>query len=177
MVHRQFGERFDLYDPDDLQRFQAAGPYAGSREEAAARTSLLALLQSIESDTVAALGEGLLTLQLGDSAAAVTLLADLAERLPNQDGGAELYLLIGKVAAATNDPVSAELWFGLSAAGGAPATAPAAELELARLLIGLGRNEEAVETLEHLILTYGDSAMVPQARRLLDQARGGVPRI
>ena len=160
-----------------IERFQVAGPYAGTREEAAARTSLLALLQSIESDTVAALGEGLLTLHLGDSAAAVTLLADLAERLPNQDGGAELYLLIGKVAAATNDPVSAELWFGLSAAGGAPATAPAAELELARLLIGLGRNQEAVETLEHLILTYGDSAMVPQARRLLDQARGGVPRI
>jgi len=26
VVHRQFGERFDLYDPDDLQRFQAAGP-------------------------------------------------------------------------------------------------------------------------------------------------------
>ena len=26
VVQSQFGERFDLYDPDDLQRFQAAGP-------------------------------------------------------------------------------------------------------------------------------------------------------
>ena len=61
-----------------IERFQAAGPYAGSREEAAARTSLIALLQPIEADTVAALGEGLLTLHLGDSTAAMTMLADLA---------------------------------------------------------------------------------------------------
>jgi hypothetical protein len=30
--------------------------------------------------------------------------------------------------------------------------------------------------LEHLILTYPESALVPQARRTLDQARGAVPR-
>jgi hypothetical protein len=30
--------------------------------------------------------------------------------------------------------------------------------------------------LEHLILTYPESALVPQARRLLDQTRGAVPR-
>jgi len=107
----------------------------------------------------------------------VAQLADVAQGLPSQGGAAEVYLLIGTVAAATNDPVSAERWFGLAAAGAAPATAPAAELELARLLVALGRTEEAVETLEHLILTYGESALVPQARRLLDQARGGVPRI
>ena len=36
---------------------------------------------------------------------------------------------------------------------------------------------EAVDILEHLILSYGESVLVPQARRLLDQARGGIPRI
>ena len=58
----------------------------------------------------------------------------------------------------------------------APATAPAAELELGRLLLAVGRRDEAVATLEHLILTYSSSALVPQARRLLDEARGAVPR-
>jgi hypothetical protein len=38
------------------------------------------------------------------------------------------------------------------------------------------RGEDAVALLEHLILTYPESALVPQARRLLDQARGGVPQ-
>ena len=160
-----------------IERFQAAGPYAGTREEAAARTSMVALLQPIEAETVEALGAGLLTLHLGDSASAMAQLADVAHGLPSREGGAEVYLLIGTVAAAANEPASAELWLGLAAAGATPATAPAAELELARLLISLGRADEAVETLEHLILTYGESALVPQARRLLDQARGGVPRI
>jgi len=33
-----------------------------------------------------------------------------------------------------------------------------------------------VEILEHLILTYPRSALVPQARRKLDEARGAVPK-
>jgi hypothetical protein len=58
----------------------------------------------------------------------------------------------------------------------APATAPAAELALAELLMSGHRPGEAVEVLEHLILTYPQSALVPQARRKLDEARGAVPR-
>ncbi|HMU61855.1 MAG TPA: hypothetical protein PKA66_08740, partial [Gemmatimonadales bacterium] len=57
----------------------------------------------------------------------------------------------------------------------APATAPAAELVLARLYLSLDRRGEAVALLEHLILTYPGSAAVPQARRVLDAARGGIP--
>jgi hypothetical protein len=56
-----------------------------------------------------------------------------------------------------------------------PATAPAAELELARLLLSAGRTREATAQLEHLILAYPGSAVVPQARRLLDLARGAIP--
>jgi hypothetical protein len=44
------------------------------------------------------------------------------------------------------------------------------------LFISARRGEEAVEILEHLILTYPQSALVPQARRKLDEARGAVPR-
>lgn len=160
-----------------IDRFQGAGPYAGTREEAVARTVLLALLQPIEADTLAALGEGLLMLHRGDSATAVARLAGVAEDLPDAGGGAELYLLIGKIAVASGDISQGEEWFHRAAIGGTPATAPAAELELGRLLLSLGRRQEAVDILEHLILSYGESALVPQARRLLDQARGGVPRI
>ncbi|MGH7519201.1 MAG: hypothetical protein ACREOC_17345, partial [Gemmatimonadales bacterium] len=58
----------------------------------------------------------------------------------------------------------------------AGAAAPAAELALGRLLLETERAAEAVQALEHLILTYPESALVPQARRALDQARGAVPR-
>ena len=54
--------------------------------------------------------------------------------------------------------------------------APAAELALATALATLGRNREAVASLEHLILTYRESAVVPQARRLLDRVRGMIPQ-
>jgi len=44
------------------------------------------------------------------------------------------------------------------------------------LLLDRQRLEDAIAQLEHLILTYPESALVPQARRTLDQARGAVPR-
>ena len=116
-------------------------------------------------------------LHRGDTLTAMAQLAGVAESLPDAGGGAELYLLIGKTALANGDASQGEEWLRKAAAGGTPATAPAAELELGRLLLGLGRRQEAVDTLEHMILSYGGSALVPQARRLLDQARGGVPRI
>jgi len=60
--------------------------------------------------------------------------------------------------------------------GDAPVAAPAAELALAELLVSTRRPGEAVDVLEHLILTYPQSALVPQARRKLDEARGAVPK-
>jgi outer membrane protein assembly factor BamD (BamD/ComL family) len=43
-------------------------------------------------------------------------------------------------------------------------------------LLSQNRASDAVTQLEHLILTYPESALVPQARRRLDQARGAVPK-
>jgi hypothetical protein len=51
-----------------------------------------------------------------------------------------------------------------------------AELEWARALRRAARTGEAIARLEHLILTYPQSALVPQARRELEEARGSVPR-
>ena len=55
------------------------------------------------------------------------------------------------------------------------AEAPAAELEWARALRRSGSSALAAQHLEHLILTYPQSALVPQARRDLDIVRNSVP--
>jgi tetratricopeptide (TPR) repeat protein len=162
--------------PGAIERFKAAGPFAGEREEATERTALLAMLQPIEADTVVPLGQALLALARGDTARAVAGLDKVGKDLPPDKGGAEIYLLAGRLAAAAGKPADAERMFKAAAVQTAPGTAPAAELALSELLLDQRRPAEAVAQLEHLILTYPSSALVPQARRRLDEARGGVPQ-
>lgn len=157
-------------------RLRAAGPYTGTREEASTRAALLALLQRIEADTLPRLGAAFLALEQGDTAAATAGFTAVASGLDAAKGGAELRLWAGRLELARGHTAEAERLFRAADVEAAPATAPAAELELGRLLIAVGRRDEAVGTLEHLILTYSTSALVPQARRLLDEARGAVPR-
>lgn len=154
---------------------RGAGPFAGGREEATARTAMLTLIQPITADSLPALGAALLLLARGDSAGAVAGLVAVADRLPPAGGGSELRLLAGRIDMAQHRPEAAERLFRAASDSTAPATAPAALLELARLLVSLGRTEEAVAHLEQVILAYPGSAAVPQARRLLDAARGGIP--
>lgn len=157
-------------------RFKQAGPFAGDRDEATQRTSLLALLQPIEADSLPALGEALFALARGDTARAVAGLDQVGGGLPPAKGGAETRLLAGRLAAASGKTADAERLFRSAADPGAPGTAPAAELALSELLLERHRNQEAVALLEHLILTYPGSALIPQTRRRLDEARGAVPQ-
>jgi len=60
--------------------------------------------------------------------------------------------------------------------GGQSAAAPAAELEWARLLLRQGQSGDAIQHLEHLILSYPGSAVVPEARRELERAKGAIPK-
>ncbi|HET6836418.1 MAG TPA: hypothetical protein VFH24_00175 [Gemmatimonadales bacterium] len=159
-----------------VERFKAAGPYSGDRAEATRRTALLALLQPLEVDSQPALGSALFRLEQGDTAEAVVALEQLASEFPPQHGGAEISLLAGRLLAVTGKSAEAERLFRAAASQDAPSTAPAAELALAELLMSGQRPAEAVEVLEHMILTYPQSALVPQARRKLDEARGAVPR-
>ena len=171
--------RVRLYQGDikgAVARFRAAGPYTSDRAEATWRTTLLALLQTFEADSNPTLGHALLLLEQGDTAQASSALEQLSSTLPPPQGGAELNLLAGRLLLSTGRSTDAERLFRAAAAPEAPGTAPAAELALAELLIGTGRAGEAVGLLEHLILTYPQSALVPQARRKLDEARGAVPR-
>ncbi|HEX4627299.1 MAG TPA: hypothetical protein VH137_00795, partial [Gemmatimonadales bacterium] len=60
--------------------------------------------------------------------------------------------------------------------GGQGAAAPAAELEWARFLARRLQTPEAIKHLEHLILTYPGSAVVPEARRELERTKGAIPK-
>lgn len=166
---------FQGYLTEAVELFRAAGPYAGSREEAAGRTALLALVQPIAADTLPALGAALLALERGDSAKGAATLEQVGESLPADQGGAGVILLAGTVRAALGDVADAEALLRKAASFEIAATAPAAALELARLMIAQRRSTEATSLLEHLILTWPRSAAVPEARRALDEAKGAVP--
>jgi tetratricopeptide (TPR) repeat protein len=171
--------RFRLYAGDlkgvsDLWR--EAGPFAGTREEATERAALLALLQPIQPDTLVALGQAFQRLDRGDSLAAAAAFVQVGATLPAGGGRAEVTLFGGRVYAGLGKAEEAERSFRAAVTKEAPATAAAALLELGRFYLGRERREEAVAVLEQMILDYPQSALVPQARRLLDQARNAIPR-
>jgi len=157
----------------------AAGPYAGDRRDVTGRAAMLALIDQISDDELPALGQALLALMKGDSARAVPALRAVAGRLPPAAGRADVLLLAARVAAHLGEDgerTAATLCADIMQAAPAGAAAPAAELLWAELLEREGATALVVEHLEHLILTYPESAVVPEARRALERARGAIPR-
>jgi tetratricopeptide (TPR) repeat protein len=157
------------------ERWRMAGPFAGSRAEATERARLLALIQPIAPDTVAQLGHAFQALDRGDTAAAARGLEQVAESLPAEGGRAEVRLFAGQLYAAARQDSVAERLLRAAVTRETPATAAAALLELGRLYLRVGRRDDARQALEQMILDYPTSALVPQGRRLLDQARHAVP--
>jgi tetratricopeptide (TPR) repeat protein len=160
-------------------RFRAAGPYAGERRDATERTAMLALIERITDDALPALGRALLALTRGDSTTAVAALREAADRLAPTRGRGDVLLLAGRVAAqldGAGEQIATELFDDVVRTGGGGAAPPAAELEWARLLARRGMTADAVRHLEHLILSYPGSAVVPEARRELERAKGAIPR-
>ena len=160
------------------QLFLDAGPYAGDRREATDRTAMLALLQQVPGDTFPELGGALLTLARGDSVSAVAGLRLAATRLPGT-GRPDLLLLAARVAARLGPEqqlTALALCDEVVRTGGTGAAAPAAELEWARLLERRQQTADAIQHLEHLILSYPGSALVPEARRALERAKGAIPK-
>src|SRR6266513_1599066 len=164
--------------------FLAAGPYAGDQRDAVDRTTMVALLQRVPGDSFPELGSALLLLAQGDSARAAAALRLAAGRLATGEGGEgsgrpDLLLLAGRVAArldTVQQGTALALFDEVVSTGGQSAAAPAAELEWARLHERRAQTAEAIRHLEHLILTYPGSAVVPEARRELERAEGAITR-
>jgi tetratricopeptide (TPR) repeat protein len=158
-------------------RFRAAGPYADSRREATERAAMLVLLERIDAEQLPELGAGLLEALRGDTARALGELERAAERLAPDGGRSEVLMLAADVAEGIADHRRAEaLLLGALAADSVGPAAPAAQLRLAQVFSATGRRSEAADRLERLILEHPESAVVPQARRLLDQVRGAIPQ-
>jgi len=158
-----------------VARFRDAGPFAGSREEATHRTAAAALAQRLGGARAPDVGRGLLLAVQGDTAAAIGVLEGAGERFAPGGGRGDLLAFAGQLALAHGDARAAPLFAAALAADSTGPSAPAAELGLAELAWRHGRPDEARRRLERVILDYPESALVPQARRLLDRVRGAVP--
>ncbi len=156
--------------------FREAGPYTGTRDHATARTEMLALVQRVAPDSLPALGAALLELRRGDSTSAVKTLIAAARTVPRAGGRGDILALAARVAMAQGDGQAAPLFEEVIAVDSTGPVVPAAHLALAALAARAGRSDEAVHRLEHLILAFPESAVVPQARRLLDQVQGAIPK-
>ena len=101
-------------------------------------------------------------------------MVESAERLP--EVASLLLYTAGQLRASIRDEAQASaLWKRVVEQYASSAEAPAAELEWARALRRGGNGAEASRRLEHLILSYPQSALVPQARRDLELVRNSIP--
>ena len=159
-----------------------SGDLAGARRTLRVRgrttpelVTALALLSRTKADSSAAAGNAFLTLARGDTLRAAVAFEEAAVALP--DARTLLLAIAARLHTVTGDEARAVLlWSELATKDATAPEAPEANLEWARALRRAGRHADAVTRLEHLILTYPNSALVPQARRELELARVAVPR-
>ena len=134
----------------------------------------LGLVARVKEDSAPAIGQAFLRLARGDTVGAATTMAETAERLPAV--ASLLLYTAGQLRAAIRDEQNAiPLWQRVVEQYATSAEAPSAELEWARALRRRGDASAAAQRLEHLILTYPQSALIPQARRDLEQLRNTIP--
>ena len=133
--------------------------------------SALALLSRTRADRSVGVGRSFLLLARGDSMLAADELERVAIELP--DAAPVLLMLAARLHAAHGDFVRAEpLWKRIVDGFERSPEAAEADLSWARSLASRGDASGARTRLEHLILTYPSSALVPQARRALDGLGG-----
>lgn len=133
----------------------------------------LAFITRTRVDSAPAAGAAFLALARGDSAAAVSGFVRAAAEV--EDAASVLLLAAARIHVARrgeNDAVT--LWKRIVETHNASPEAPEAELEWARVLRRRGEFREAIARLEHLVLTWPESALLPQARHELDQARAAM---
>jgi tetratricopeptide (TPR) repeat protein len=154
----------------------ARGLLRGGTESSPELALALGLIARLKADSAPAIGHAFLALARGDSAGAIAQFLQAADQTPTVRS--LLLLTAAQVEAARkNDAAAIALWKRIVESEGETPEAPQAELEWARLLRRNGDNPGAAEHLEHMILTYSRSALVPQARRELEMVKGAIPPV
>ncbi|HZF67363.1 MAG TPA: hypothetical protein VEZ47_04935, partial [Gemmatirosa sp.] len=155
----------DLRSARVLLRRPAGGPSGGGE----AALTALALLGRTRADQAPQVGAAFLALARGDSARAAGELADAAGTLP--EAAPLLLVTAARLHTARGDTARAiTLWQRVVEQSGSAPEAPEAELAWARALRRRGDAAGARARLEHLIVTWPESALVPIARRELESS-------
>lgn len=148
----------------------------GGTERTPELASALAVIARLRVDSAPAVGHAFLLLARRDSAGAAAALARAAQA--HADAASVLLVMAAQVHAARGELPQAEtLWRRVVEQHEGSAEAPLASLDWARALAARGDKPGAIARLEHLILTYPQSALVPQARRELELLRGAIPGV
>lgn len=130
----------------------------------------LAFISRARQPRAPGIGAAFLALARGDSSQASRAFEQAAVSVP--DAASFLIGLAARVASAQGDERRAvSLWTQLVERHSRSPEAPEADLEWARSLQRHGDYAGATARYEHLILTWPDSALVPQAREALDRLR------
>ncbi len=142
------------------------------RETTTDVVTAMALLGRTKADSSKTAGAAFLVLAKGDSAEAARRFERAAEDLP--DAAPLLLVLAARIQSARRqDGAAIALWQRILAKYERAPEAAEADLEWGKTLRRKGDASGAQERFEHLILTYPQSALVPQARRELDGLRAG----
>jgi hypothetical protein len=134
----------------------------------------LGLVARVKVDTAPTIGKAFLALARNDSVQATSLFVAAAAETPT---ARSLLLLVAAQVQESMHNITAAiaLWNRILAGDADSPEAPEAELEWARQLRRGGDVPGATSHLEHLILTYPQSALLPQARRELELVKSTIP--
>jgi tetratricopeptide (TPR) repeat protein len=134
----------------------------------------LGTVARIKTEQAPLVGVAFLALARGDTVGAARGFVAAADATP--DAASTLFSIAAQLHEAKGDqPAAIALWSKILAQFPESAEAPEADLAWARALIKAKEIKPGIERLEHLILTYSTSALVPQARRELDLAKKIIP--
>ncbi len=134
--------------------------------------SAMALLARTSVDSAAAVGQAFMLLARGDSAKAAEAFAAAGMSATLRDAAPLLLATAARLhTAQRSDGLAIPLWRTVVERYPTAPEAPEADLEWGRALKRQSDVPGAIARWEHMILTYPESALVPQARRELDLAK------
>jgi tetratricopeptide (TPR) repeat protein len=163
-----------LYQGDLAKARELLSPSTGAQGAQPELLTVLAFLERTKVESSPEAGRAFLTLARGDTLAAAADFRDAAGALP--EAGSLLLSTSARLYASRDSlPAAMRIWRSIVDSIPHAPEAPESELELARAFRRTGDTKSSVKRLEHLILTYPESAMVPQARREMELARRTVP--